>query len=47
VVTAYVPGPLSDSYKFTSALPVQILKIMTPELRAYVHPEGELRCAQQ
>jgi membrane peptidoglycan carboxypeptidase len=42
VVTAYVPGALSDKYNFTSALPAQILKIMAPELRAYVRPESEM-----
>ncbi|HET7237564.1 MAG TPA: penicillin-binding transpeptidase domain-containing protein, partial [Terrimicrobiaceae bacterium] len=47
VLTAYVPGPLSDKYSFTSALPVQILKIMTPELGPYVHPESKVRCAQR
>jgi membrane peptidoglycan carboxypeptidase len=47
VVTAYVPGPLSDNYHFTSALPVQILKIMTPDLRPYVRPGEEVRCAQR
>ena len=47
VVTAYVPGPLSDNYHFTSALPVQILKIMTPDLRPYVRPGDEVRCAQR
>ena len=47
VITAYVPGPLSDHYHFTSALPVQILKIMTPDLRPYVHPGNEVRCARR
>jgi hypothetical protein len=47
VITAYVPGPLSDKYHFTSALPVQILKIMAPDLRPYVHPGNEVRCAQR
>lgn len=36
VLTAYVPGALSDSYKFTSALPVQVLKTMAPRLTPYV-----------
>jgi hypothetical protein len=46
VLTAYVPGPISDSYSFTSALPVQILKTMAPELLPYLHPESKMRCAQ-
>ena len=47
VVTAYVPGPLSDKYNFTSALPVQILKIMAADLRPYVHPASKAGCAQR
>lgn len=47
VVTAYVPGPLSDNYNFTSALPVQILKTMTTDLRPYVHPGSKVGCAQR
>ena len=47
VVTAYVPGPLSDKYNFTSALPVQILKAMAADLRPYVHPGSKAGCAQR
>ncbi len=32
-VTAYVPGAAADNYRFTSALPVQILKTLAPVLR--------------
>ena len=32
-LTAYVPGPEAGSYRFTSALPVQILKTLAPLLR--------------
>jgi membrane peptidoglycan carboxypeptidase len=38
VLTAYVPGALSDRYRFTSALPVQVLKTMAPRLMPYVDP---------
>ena len=31
-VTAYVPGPKAASYSFTSSLPVQVLKILSPTL---------------
>ncbi len=31
-VTAYVPGPEAAQYKFTSALPVQVLKLLGPQL---------------
>ena len=47
VVTAYVPGPLSDKYNFTSALPVQILKTMTPDLGPYVQPGSKAGCGQR
>jgi hypothetical protein len=45
VITAYVPGAVADNYSFTSALPVQILKNIAPQLAPYVHSEGEGRCA--
>jgi len=45
VLTAYVPGAVADNYSFTSALPVQILKNMAPQLAPYVHADGESRCA--
>lgn len=43
VLTAYVTGPTAVGYRFTSALPVQILKSLEPTLRpliarAYVPP---------
>ena len=47
VITAYVPGARADNYNFTSALPVQILKIMAPILSPYVRPGGAARCAQR
>jgi membrane peptidoglycan carboxypeptidase len=45
VITAYVPGALADSYSFTSALPVQILKNMAPQLLPYLHADADARCA--
>jgi hypothetical protein len=44
VITAYVPGAVADNYSFTSALPVQILKNMAPQLAPYVHADGQTRC---
>ncbi len=42
-LTAYVPGQAADGYRFTSALPVQILKEMAPLLRPVVGvPAGEV-----
>ncbi len=31
-LTAYVPNPAAVTFNFTSALPVQILKILAPKL---------------
>jgi membrane peptidoglycan carboxypeptidase len=44
VITAYVPGALADKYEFTSGLPVQILKIMAPQLAPYIDPDGTAGC---
>jgi hypothetical protein len=32
-VTAYVPGPDAAKFSFTSAVAVQLLKVLEPELR--------------
>jgi membrane peptidoglycan carboxypeptidase len=37
-ITAYVAGPAAAGYNFTSALPVQILKVLEPALRPLVAP---------
>ncbi|UYG02010.1 transglycosylase domain-containing protein [Halomonas sp. LR3S48] len=37
-LTAYVAGTASDDFRFTSALPVQVLKGMEPILRPYLEP---------
>jgi membrane peptidoglycan carboxypeptidase len=42
VITAYVPGEAAGNYKFTSALPVQVLKAMAPILQPLV-AAGESR----
>ena len=48
-VTAYVPGADARDYRFTSALPVQILKTLAPLLRpiaaAREDPPGKGQCA--
>ena len=46
-LTAYVIGPEAGNYRFTSALPVQILKSMGPVLLPYLEPEGGKRCTPQ
>ena len=44
-LTAYVIGPEASNYRFTSALPVQILKSMGPVLLPYLEPEASNKCA--
>ena len=44
VITAYVPGASAQNYNFTSALPVQILKNLAPELNPYVDPVNAKGC---
>ena len=43
-LTAYVIGPEAGNYRFTSALPVQILKSMGPILLPYLEPAGDRQC---
>ena len=45
VITAYVPGATAQNYNFTSALPVQILKNLAPELNPYIDPMNAKACA--
>ncbi|WP_240610014.1 transglycosylase domain-containing protein [Billgrantia endophytica] len=43
-LTAYVAGSESDSFRFTSALPVQVLKGMEPILRPHLEPGARSQC---
>ena len=43
-LTAYVPGRGADSFRFTSALPVQVLKGMAPILQPYLQPGAQSQC---
>ena len=43
-LTAYVPGRAADSFRFTSALPVQVLKGMAPILAPYLANGAHTRC---
>ncbi|QXI60416.1 transglycosylase domain-containing protein [Pseudomonas sp. OE 28.3] len=43
-LTAFVPGSSSQNFKFTSALPVQVLKGMAPILTPYLQGSGTLLC---
>ncbi len=43
-LTAYVPGRAAESFKFTSALPVQVLKGMAPILNPYLEPGTFTQC---
>ncbi len=43
-LTAYVAGSDADRFRFTSALPVQVLKGMEPILRPYLAPGARTQC---
>ncbi len=43
-ITAYVPGETAQNYNFTSALPVQILKNLAPDLNPYIDPMNAKAC---
>jgi membrane peptidoglycan carboxypeptidase len=43
-LTAFVPGASAETYKFTSALPVQVLKGMAPILTPYLQPGSNTLC---
>lgn len=44
-LTAYVPGPQAQAYRFTSALPVQILKSLAPQLHPVLNTATTAGCA--
>ncbi|MGF6204321.1 transglycosylase domain-containing protein [Pseudomonas frederiksbergensis] len=43
-LTAFVPGRSAETFKFTSALPVQVLKGMAPILTPYLQPGRNTEC---
>ncbi|MCW8276951.1 penicillin-binding protein [Pseudomonas sp. PCH199] len=43
-LTAFVPGASAEAFKFTSALPVQVLKGMAPILTPYLQPGSHTMC---
>ncbi|WP_448725097.1 transglycosylase domain-containing protein [Pseudomonas farris] len=43
-LTAYVPGRTAENFKFTSALPTQVLKGMAPILSPYLQPGTHTLC---
>ncbi|MDB6048895.1 MAG: rane carboxypeptidase [Pseudomonas sp.] len=43
-LTAFVPGRAAEAFKFTSALPVQVLKGMAPILNPYLMPGTHTEC---
>ncbi|AIR87864.1 transglycosylase domain-containing protein [Pseudomonas cremoricolorata] len=43
-LTAFVPGRTAEAFKFTSALPVQVLKGMAPILMPYLEPGSATEC---
>ena len=42
--TAFVPGQAAEGFRFTSALPVQVLKGMAPILTPYLEPAAQTGC---
>ena len=44
-LTAFVPGQAAEGFRFTSALPVQVLKGMQPILAPYLQPQAHTQCA--
>ena len=46
-LTAFVPGRSAEAFKFTSALPVQVLKGMAPILTPYLQPGSHTLCTAQ
>lgn len=45
VITAYVPAPYAADYRFTSALPVQIVSNMAPQLIPYLASSRQNACS--
>ena len=45
-LTAFVPGQAADKFRFTSALPVQVLKGMAPLLGPYLAANARTGCSQ-
>jgi len=43
-LTAFVPGREAENFRFTSALPVQVLKGMAPILAPYLQPGSQTQC---
>ncbi len=43
-ITAYVPGPDAEKFRFTSALPVQIVKLMAPLLEPAISGKPGIAC---
>ncbi len=43
-LTAFVPGRAAENFRFTSALPVQVLKGMAPILQPYLQPGTHSLC---
>ncbi len=42
-ITAFVPGPGAAAYRFTSSLPVQLLKVLLPDLEPLIlSPRGDI-----
>ncbi len=45
-ITAFVPGAAAEDFRFTSALPVQIVKLMAPLLKPVLHGQAGAACPE-
>src|SRR5690606_19402757 len=45
-LTAFVPGQKAEGFRFTSALPVQVLRGMAPILTPYLEPARQTGCGR-
>jgi hypothetical protein len=41
-LTAFVDGTAANDYKFTSALPLSVLKITAPTIQPYMFPQSKV-----
>jgi membrane peptidoglycan carboxypeptidase len=44
-ITVYAPGPRAEAYTFTSSLPVQVLKVLLPDLLPLITGQESMRAA--
>ncbi len=45
-ITVFVNGKAAADYKFTSAFPLAVLKVLAPAIEAHLHPPATVRMNQ-